>query len=46
MSEFPVTVLGMAFAYFVVFPVMFKFFTSVAPQGADSFAWMLIGDQS
>ena len=25
--------LGMAFAYFVVFPLMFAFFTSVAPQG-------------
>ena len=24
---------GVVFAYFVVFPVMFKFFTSVAPQG-------------
>ena len=24
---------GMAFAYFVVFPLMFAFFTSVAPQG-------------
>ena len=24
---------GVAFAYFVVFPVMFKFFTSVAPHG-------------
>lgn len=25
--------LGMAFAYFVVFPLMFKFFQAVAPQG-------------
>lgn len=25
--------LGMAFAYFVVFPIIFKFFTSVAPEG-------------
>jgi len=25
--------IGMAFAYFVVFPLMFAFFTSVAPQG-------------
>jgi sec-independent protein translocase protein TatC len=25
--------LGMAFAYFVVFPLMFKFFTSTAPEG-------------
>ncbi|MCF1429220.1 MAG: twin-arginine translocase subunit TatC [Shewanella sp.] len=27
--------LGMAFAYFVVFPVVFGFFTSVAPEGVN-----------
>ena len=26
---------GVAFAYFVVFPLVFKFFTSVAPQGVE-----------
>lgn len=26
---------GMAFAYFVVFPIMFGFFTSVTPQGVE-----------
>ena len=27
--------LGMAFAYFVVFPLVFGFFTSIAPQGVE-----------
>lgn len=27
--------LGVAFAYFVVFPLMFNFFTSVAPEGVE-----------
>jgi len=27
--------LGIAFAYFVVFPLMFNFFTSVAPEGVE-----------
>lgn len=27
--------LGVAFAYFVVFPLMFRFFTSVAPEGVE-----------
>ncbi len=27
--------LGMAFAYYVVFPLMFKFFQAVAPQGVE-----------
>lgn len=27
--------LGIAFAFFVVFPMMFKFFTSVAPEGVE-----------
>jgi len=26
---------GVAFAYFVVFPLMFKFFTSIAPEGVE-----------
>ena len=26
---------GIAFAYFVVFPLMFNFFTSVAPEGVE-----------
>jgi sec-independent protein translocase protein TatC len=27
--------LGIAFAYFVVFPIMFNFFTSIAPEGVE-----------
>ena len=27
--------LGIAFAYYVVFPLMFSFFTSVAPEGVE-----------
>jgi sec-independent protein translocase protein TatC len=27
--------LGIAFAYFVVFPLMFGFFTSIAPEGVE-----------
>lgn len=27
--------LGIAFAYFVVFPLMFQFFTSIAPEGVE-----------
>ena len=27
--------MGVAFAYFVVFPLMFAFFTAVAPEGVS-----------
>ncbi len=27
--------MGIAFAYYVVFPLMFKFFTAVAPEGVE-----------
>ena len=30
--------LGMAFAYFVVFPLIFAFFTSIAPEGVTMYA--------
>lgn len=36
-ASFVLFVVGMAFAYFLVFPVVFKFMSSVAPQGV---AWM------
>lgn len=36
-ASFLLFVVGMAFAYFVVFPVIFKFMASIAPEGV---AWM------
>jgi sec-independent protein translocase protein TatC len=36
-TSFLLFLVGMAFAYFFVFPVIFKFMSSVAPQGV---AWM------
>ena len=36
-ASFLLFLVGMAFAYFVVFPVIFKFMASIAPEGV---AWM------
>lgn len=36
-ASFALFLVGMAFAYFLVFPVIFKFMSSVAPEGV---AWM------
>jgi sec-independent protein translocase protein TatC len=36
-ASFLLFIVGMAFAYFIVFPVIFKFMASIAPEGV---AWM------